>query len=61
MTDVCDWLKDIRLGEHVDRFMENEILGEHLFEFSKQDLQELGVRKLGHQKTFTAGLSKLTK
>ena len=59
IDDVCLWLKDIGLGEHADMFEENEIIGEHLLDFGKEDLKELGVRKLGHQKTFISKLNLL--
>ena len=57
IQDVCQWLKDIGLGEHVSMFEENEIVGEHLLDFGKDDLKELGVKKVGHQKTFTSKLN----
>ena len=58
VEDVCEWLEAIGLGEHVDSFKENEMMGEHLLDISKDDLKELGVKKLGHQKSF---LSKIPK
>ena len=57
IQDVCQWLKDIGLGEHASMFEENEIIGEHLLDFGKDDLRELGVKKLGHQKTFISKLN----
>lgn len=57
--DVCDWLRDIGLEEHVPMFEDNEIIGEHLKDLSKEDLKELGVKKLGHQKTFFAKFNQL--
>ena len=59
--DVCEWLKDIGLGEHVESFTDNEMMGEHLVDITKEDLKELGVKKLGHQKTILARLGQLTK
>ena len=52
VDDVCNWLVDIGLGEHCPQFKENEILGEHLLDLSKDELTELGVKKIGHKKTF---------
>ena len=52
MEEVCAWLTAIGLGEHCGQFTENEIVGDHLADMSKEDLRELGVKKLGHQKTF---------
>lgn len=61
VKNVCDWLECIGLGEHVNSFMENEMMGEHLMEISKDDLKELGVKKLGHQKTFLSKLSQVSR
>lgn len=60
MSDVCKWLEDIGLKEHVGSFKENEMMGEHLVDITKDDLKELGVQKLGHQKTFLSKLSQRT-
>ena len=35
IQDVCQWLKNIGLGEHVSMFEE------HLLDFGKDDLKEL--------------------
>lgn len=59
MRDVCEWLEAIGLGEHIGSFQENEMMGEHMVDISKDDLKELGVRKLGHQKTFFSKLSQI--
>ena len=61
IADVSEWLQEINLGEHASSFEENEIVGEHLIDFSKDDLKELGMKKLGHQKTFMSKLSSLLK
>lgn len=52
VDDVCEWLEKIGLGEHCVQFRENEILGEHLLEITKEDLTDLGVKKIGHKKIF---------
>lgn len=59
MSDVCRWLEAIGLEEHVESFQENEMMGEHLGDITKDDLKELGVKKLGHQKTFLSKLCQL--
>ena len=61
ISEVCEWLKEIGLGEHCEMFEENEIMGEHLADLSKDELKELGIKKLGHMKTFTSKLSQYTK
>lgn len=57
--DVCRWLREIGLGEHCEQFVDNDIVGEHLPDLSKDDLRELGVKKLGHQKTFALKVKEL--
>ena len=60
VEEVCQWLEDIGLAEHCPQFQENEILGEHLLELTKDELAELGVKKIGHKKTFLAKVKELT-
>ena len=59
VEEVCEWLEDIGLGEHCPQFQENEILGEHLLELTKEELAELGVKKIGHKKTFLTKVKEL--
>jgi hypothetical protein len=59
VDEVCEWLEDIGLGEHCPQFRENEILGEHLLELTKEELAELGVKKIGHKKTFLTKVKEL--
>ena len=40
------------LDTHIDTFRENEIVGEHLRDLSRDDLKDLGISKVGHIKTF---------
>ena len=61
MSEVCAWLEAIGLSEHVQSFTENEMMGEHLVDISKEDLKELGLKKLGHQKTFLSKLNLIRK
>ena len=61
VKDVRDWLEDIGLGEHVKSFTDNEMMGEHLMGISKDDMKELGLKKLGHQMTFLTRLSQVAK
>ncbi len=58
---MCEWLKDLGLTDHIESFTENEMVGEHLLDITKEDLKELGVKKLGHQKTILSRLSQLSK
>ena len=50
--DVCTWLSDVGLGAHCRVFAENEMMGEHILDLSREELQDLGISKMGHQKTF---------
>lgn len=59
-ANVCDWLVSIGMGEHGHLFQENDIRGPNLLELSKDDLRELGVKKLGHRMTITNEVSRLT-
>ena len=59
VDNVCDWLKEIGLEEHADMFRDNEIVGEHLCDMTKEDLRELGIRKIGHRKTMTSKIQHL--
>ena len=52
LDNVCDWLAEVGLHAHIDTFKENEILGEHLRDLTRDDLKDLGISKIGHIKTF---------
>ncbi|KYO37119.1 SH3 and multiple ankyrin repeat domains protein 1 isoform B [Alligator mississippiensis] len=47
--DVADWLDYLNLGEHRDRFLDNEIDGSHLPSLTKEDYIDLGVTRVGHR------------
>ena len=59
VEDVCEWLKEIGLGEYAESFEENEIVGEILKDLSKDDLKDLGIKKIGHQKKLNLKLAAL--
>ena len=52
MDEVSCWLTDIGLGVYADIFRENEIVGEHLAQLTREDIKDLGITKIGHLKTF---------
>ena len=58
--DVCKWLTDLGMGTYTGVFTENEIVGGHLPDLEKEDLQELGVTRLGHRLTIEKALKNLT-
>jgi hypothetical protein len=51
VDQVCKWLVEIGLGIYCQTFQENEIIGEHLLDLSRDDLKDLGINKVGHLKT----------
>ncbi|XP_053720444.1 LOW QUALITY PROTEIN: SH3 and multiple ankyrin repeat domains protein 1-like [Synchiropus splendidus] len=58
--DVADWLVYLNLGEHRERFIDNEIDGSHLPSLTKDDFLDLGVTRVGHRMNIERALKKLT-
>lgn len=58
--DVADWLSYLNLGEHKERFIDNEIDGSHLPSLTKDDFLDLGVTRVGHRMNIERALKKLT-
>ncbi|KAM9837687.1 SH3 and multiple ankyrin repeat domains protein 1-like [Aulostomus maculatus] len=58
--DVADWLTYLNLGEHTERFIDNEIDGSHLPSLTKDDFLDLGVTRVGHRMNIERALKKLT-
>ncbi|KAM4623881.1 SH3 and multiple ankyrin repeat domains protein 1-like [Polymixia lowei] len=58
--DVADWLAYLNLGEHRERFLDNEIDGSHLPSLTKDDFLDLGVTRVGHRMNIERALKKLT-
>lgn len=46
---MADWLGYLNLGEHRERFLDNEIDGTHLPSLTKEDFLDLGVTRVGHR------------
>lgn len=46
---MADWLGYLNLGEHRERFLDNEIDGTHLPSLTKDDYLDLGVTRVGHR------------
>ena len=57
--EVGFWLDYINMGQYKESFLENDIQGLHLADLSKDDLSELGVKKLGHRLTIDDAIGKL--
>lgn len=58
---VCDWLTEIGLEAYCQTFRDNEIVGEHLVDLSRDDIKDLGINKIGHIKTLLQKLQELQK
>lgn len=50
VDDVTEFLKEIKLGEHVGLFCDNDVDGELLIELSDDDLKGLGVKNSFHRR-----------
>ena len=48
------------MTEHQELFQENDIRGPNLLGLTKEDLRELGVKKLGHRMTISDEILTLT-
>ncbi|XP_047125797.1 SH3 and multiple ankyrin repeat domains protein 2 isoform X1 [Hydra vulgaris] len=59
VNDVGDWLDYLNLSQYKKTFSDNDIMGNHLSDLTKDELRELGVDKLGHRKTIDDAIKKL--
>lgn len=59
ISDVGLWLENLDLGQYKETFTDNDIEGKHLPDLSKDELKELGIKKLGHRMTLDDAISKL--
>ena len=50
MLQITDWLQKLGLGQHADRFAENDIDFAVLADLTDQDLEKIGVASLGHRR-----------
>ena len=53
---IADWLEKLGLGQHAQRFAENEIDASVLRHLTDQDLKDIGV-PLGHRRKILAAIS----
>ncbi len=58
--DINAWLESLGLGEYAEAFRKHEIDAETLGELTAEDLQELGVHKLGHRKKLLAAIGRFS-
>ena len=50
MQQIADWLKQLGMNEHVQRFADNDIDFAILGDLTDQDLEKIGVTSLGHRR-----------
>lgn len=59
VAEVSAWLKELGMEMYIDAFKDNEISGEHLPDLGKDELIELGVKRVGHRMTIDRSVKKL--
>ena len=52
VSDVCDWLDSVHMGEHKQAFMRDQVNGQQLLYISRARLISLGVAQLADQALF---------
>ena len=57
--EVCLWFDSIGFREYIPFIKEHKLLGIHLPELSKDDMIELGIKKLGDRITIDGEINKL--
>jgi len=50
VDEVVVWLQSLNLGMHAAAFLREEISGEALLQLKLDDLEQLGISKVGHKK-----------
>jgi hypothetical protein len=58
MQEVTDWLEKLGLGQHAQRFAENDIDFSVLPHLTDADLEKIGV-SLGHRRKILAAIAEL--
>ena len=61
VSDVFEWLSFAQLGEYSGSFRANEITGPLLLDIALDDLDYMGVTKLGHRKIILKSIEDLRK
>ena len=59
MQQIADWLEQIGMQEHIQRFAENDIDFAILGELTDQDLEKIGVTSLGHRRKLLRAIANL--
>jgi len=58
-SEVVTWLEKHGLGQYTESFLENEINGEILLHLNATDINDLGIKKIGHRKIIEIEIKKL--
>jgi len=61
VDDTLKWLTDKKLSQYCRAFKENDMDGQNMLELNEIDLRDLGIRSIGHRKTFMRNLSEAKK
>src|SRR6516165_1099752 len=56
---IADWLEQLGMQEHIQRFAENDIDFAILGDLTDQDLKEIGVASLGHRRKLLRAITDL--
>ena len=59
MQQIFDWLKQLGMSEYAERFVENHIDESIIRDLTDQDLKDLGVGSLGHQRQLLRAIQEL--
>jgi class 3 adenylate cyclase len=59
MQQIADWLEQLGMQEHIQRFAENDIDFAILGDLTDQDLKEIGVASLGHRRKLLRAIADL--
>jgi deoxycitidine/deoxyadenosine/deoxyguanosine kinase len=56
---VAQWVHGKGLGEYAELFIEHAVDGETMRELTREDLQEMGITKIGHVRSFLRQIARL--
>merc|ERR1719285_1609297 len=59
--EALQWLDDNKLGQYRNAFKENDMDGQNIQEINEADLRDLGIKSIGHRKTFMRLLAEAKK
>ncbi|XP_050594862.1 diacylglycerol kinase eta isoform X14 [Bombus affinis] len=59
VEEVCSWLKNLQLTEYNDHFVSHDIRGRELLSLTGEDLEKIGITKVGHVKRILQAINDL--